>query len=164
MLSIRTAAREDSPVILRFIHALAGMTGPGTTEVQARVRTTEEDIVRDGFGDEPCFRALLSEWDSEPIGMALYWFGWSTWRGRPVLHLEDLVVEPAHRRRGVGRALMRELAVRAVERGCARFQWPIVKRDDPAFPFYESLGARVLWEWPMVGLEGDALAQLASTA
>jgi GNAT superfamily N-acetyltransferase len=155
---------DDAAVLVRFIHALAALTGPGTESTTSRrAQTTIEDVVRDGFGDAPCFRALLAEWKGEPVGVAIYWFAWSTWRGRPVLHLEDLFVDDAHRKRGIGRALMQRLATIAMERNCARLQWPVVKRDDPAMPFYESIGARVLWEWPMLGLESVELARLVSS-
>jgi GNAT superfamily N-acetyltransferase len=155
----------DAAVLVRFIHALAALTGPGTESASLRsAQTTIEDVRRDGFGDERCFRAVLAEWDGVPVGVAIYWFVWSTWRGRPVLHLEDLFVDDAQRKKGIGRALMQRLAAIAIERKCARLQWPVVKRDDPAMPFYESIGARVLWEWPMLGLEGEQMAALVSTS
>src|SRR5690349_17895180 len=104
MLSLRRAAREDVPTILRFIRELAEYEREPESVV-----ATEEDLLRDGFGDKPYFQALIAEWSGEPAGFAFYFFQYSTWTGRPVLYLEDLYVTPSHRKRGIGVALMRRL-------------------------------------------------------
>ncbi len=142
--------------ILRLIRALAEYE----REPDAAV-ATEEDLLRDGFGDAPLFKVLLAEIDGVVVGFALYFFVWSTWRGRKCLHLEDLFVEPDHRGKGAGLALMRALAKEAVDNGCARFVWQVLGWNKPAIDFYERLGARVLDDWWAVRLEGDALAALA---
>jgi GNAT superfamily N-acetyltransferase len=124
------------------------------------VVATEEDYLRDGFGPTPSFRVLMAEWDGAPVGFAFYFFAYSTWRGRPVLYLEDLFVRPEHRKKGIGLALMRRLARIAVDRGCARFVWEVLDWNEPAIQFYESLGAEVLRSWLNVRIEGSALERL----
>lgn len=156
MISIRPATRDDVPLILELIRDLAAYE----REPDAVV-ATEADLLRDGFGESPRFRVLIAEDSGEPAGFAFYCFAYSTWRGRPVLYLEDLFVRPEHRKKGIGLMLMRRLARVAVNEGCPRFVWEVLDWNEPAIRFYESLGAEVLRPWLNVRLEGDALAQLA---
>lgn len=158
MVSIRPAVADDVPLILALIRELAAYE----REPDAVV-ATEADLLRDGFGAEPKFRALVAEDGGEPAGFALYCHAYSTWRGRPVLYLEDLFVRPAHRKKGIGLALMRRLSRIAVDEGCARFVWEVLDWNEPAIRFYESLGAEVLRPWLNVRLEGEALLRVAST-
>ncbi len=156
-LQIREATRADVPTILALVRALAEYE----REPDAAV-ATEADFLRDGFSDHPAFRVLLATWDGEPIGFALYFFTWSTWRGRRCLHLEDLFVVPEMRGKGAGIALMQALGRVAREEGCARFVWQVLSWNQPALEFYEKLGAKVLHEWISVRLEGDALERLGA--
>ncbi|MBX3228092.1 MAG: GNAT family N-acetyltransferase [Labilithrix sp.] len=153
---VRPGTANDVPVVLALIRELAEYE----REPDAAVATAE-DLLRDGFGDEPAFHVLIAEDGGEPIGFALYFFSYSTWRGRRCLYLEDLFVRPAHRGRGAGVALMRALARAAVAAECPRFVWQVLDWNQPAIDFYEKLGAKVTREWLTVRLEGDALAALA---
>lgn len=156
MLSIRPATASDAALLLALVRELA------TYEREPdAVVATEADLLRDGFGREPRFRALIASWDGEPVGFSLYFFAYSTWRGRPSLYLEDLFVRPEHRKKGIGLALMRRLAAIAVAEQCRRFEWAVLDWNEPSIRFYESLGAKILKEWLHVRLEGDALARLA---
>lgn len=154
---LRAATRDDVPDILRLVRELA------TYERAAdEVVATEADFLRDGFGPEPKFRVIVAELaDKKVVGFAFWFFAYSTWEGRPILYLEDLFVEPAHRKRGIGLALMKELARIAVDSDCTRFHWAVLDWNLPAIEFYERLGARVLPEWRTVRLSGEALAKLA---
>ena len=158
MIAIRRAAPEDAPQILKLVRALASYE----REPDAVVATVE-DVIRDGFGKDPAFRVHLATWQGEIVGFALWFFTWSTWRGRRCLHLEDLFVLPEHRKKGAGLALMRALAEEAVEAGCARFVWQVLDWNAPAIAFYESLGASVMKEWFAVRLDGEPLSRLALT-
>lgn len=158
MLQIRKAEASDVPTILSLIRELAAYE-----KEPAAVVATEEGLLRDGFGGAPRFRVLLASWEGEPAGFAFYFFSYSTWRGSPVLYLEDVFVKPEHRRRGVGLALMRSLAKSAVEGGCERFVWQVLDWNEPAIKFYESIGARALPEWVTMRLEGEALHAFASS-
>ncbi len=156
MIAIRPATAADVPLILALVRELAAYE----REPDAVV-ATEADLLRDGFGDSPRFHVLVAEHDGEPAGFAFYFFSYSTWRGRPVLYLEDLFVRPACRKKGIGMALMRRLARIAVDLGCPRFVWEVLDWNEPALRFYESLGAEVLRSWLNVRLEGEALTRLA---
>ena len=156
MLHLRPARPDDVPLILAFIRELAAYE----REPDAAV-ATEEDLLRDGFGERPRFQVVLAEWEGEPAGFAFYFFTYSTWRGRPCLYLEDLFVRPAFRRNGIGLALLRELARTAVRERCDRFVWQVLDWNAPAIAFYESLGARPLREWITMRLEGPAIEAVA---
>ena len=159
MLAVRKATRHDVPEILTLVKDLA--TYEREPDV---VIATEADFLRDGFGDRPAFEVLVAEdpgASKELVGFALYFFSYSTWVGRPCLYLEDLFVRPAHRGRGAGLALMRELAKEAVTHDCKRFVWQVLDWNEAAVAFYERLGANVLREWLTVRLEGEALTRLS---
>jgi GNAT superfamily N-acetyltransferase len=157
LLDLRPATAADVPVVLELIRALAEYE-----REPAAVVATEADLLRDGFGERPLFHVLLASWDGAPVGFALYVFTYSTWRGRPVLYLEDLFVRPEHRKKRIGLALMKELARIAVELRCERFVWEVLDWNEPSIRFYESLGAEILREWLNVRMDADAIAALAA--
>jgi GNAT superfamily N-acetyltransferase len=154
---LRDATREDVPHVLRLIRELAHYE-----RAPEAVVATEEDLARDGFGAEPRFRVVLAERAGEVVGFAFYFFAYSTWEGRPVLYLEDLFVEPAHRKLGIGLALMKRLARVAVDAGCTRFHWQVLDWNAPAIAFYGRLGARILGDWRSVRVDGESLRALAT--
>jgi GNAT superfamily N-acetyltransferase len=170
MLHLRDAAAADVPLILELIRELATYERDPSAVV-----ATEANLLRDGFGKVPRFRALIAEWegDREPdqadqgdglrqsVGFAFFFFAYSTWTGGPVLYLEDLFVRPAHRQRGIGIALMKRLAQIAIDEGCKRFVWQVLDWNEPAIRFYESLGASVLKDWLTVRMDERAILQLA---
>jgi GNAT superfamily N-acetyltransferase len=155
-LTIRPATAGDAGVLLALVRELAVYE-----RAPDAVVATEASFAAHISGDRPAFHALLAERGGEAIGFALYYFGFSTWRGTPVLYLEDLFVRPAARQQGVGKALMGALAGLAVDRGCHRFVWQVLDWNAPAIAFYEALGATVLREWLTVRVDGEALAALA---
>jgi GNAT superfamily N-acetyltransferase len=159
MLTIRPAVAADAKTILALVRELA------TYEREPdAVVATEAHFLRHGFGDRPYFKTLLAEWNAESAGFALYFFGFSTWTGGPILYLEDLFVRPEHRKKRIGLTLMQRLAAEAVQAGCTRFVWQVLDWNEPSIRFYESLGAKVLSEWQTVRLDGEALARLAGAA
>src|SRR5450631_4118475 len=160
MHSIRTATPADIPLILDLIRALA------TYEREPdAVKTTATDLLRDGFGEHPCFECLIAESSSqEPAGFALYFYNYSTWRGRPGIHLEDLFVLPRFRGEGIGKALLARVAGRAVEQGCVRLQWDVLDWNQTAIDFYQSMGATFLDEWRIMRVNDEAIGSLAKLA
>ena len=159
MLSIRRAVAEDVPLILSFIRDLAEYE----REPQAVV-ATEADLLRDGFGSNPKFRVDIAEWEGQPAGFAFYFFNYSTWLGRPGLYLEDLIVRPAFRGKGIGKALMVHLAAVALRENCYGLRWQVLDWNTPAIEFYESLGAEVRRAWLDVIFRGAPVEALASQA
>jgi GNAT superfamily N-acetyltransferase len=160
MHSIRTATPADIPLILDLIRALA------TYEREPdAVKTTEADLLRDGFGKQPCFECLIAESeDGEAAGFALYFYNYSTWRGRSGIHLEDLFVLPRFRGSGIGKALLARVAARAAEQGCVRLQWDVLEWNQTAIDFYQGLGAKFLDEWRIMRVNDDAIRTLANLA
>lgn len=157
--TIRFASPSDAEDIHRFVVELAIYERePDAVEVTP-------EILRDQLASErPPFECLIAEDAGEPVGMALFFPTYSTWRGRSGIHLEDLYVRPAFRGRGHGLALLRRLAALAVERGCARLEWAVLDWNAPAIRFYEALGALPLGEWTTWRVDGQALDALARSA
>jgi len=157
MLTIRPATPADVPLILQFIRELAEYE----REPQAAVATAA-DLLRDGFGPEPKFRADIAEWSAEPAGFALYFWNYSTWQGKPGLYLEDLFVRPHFRGKGIGKALLVHLAQVALKNNCGRLVWQVLDWNTPSIEFYKSLGAQTMNEWLTMRVTGEALVKLAT--
>jgi GNAT superfamily N-acetyltransferase len=155
-LSIRAATAADVGLLHRLIVALAEYE-----RAPDAVSGTPQMLGEALFGKSPVAEALIAEVDGEPAGFALFHGTFSTWECSAGLWLEDLYVDPAHRRGGVGGALLQHLAALAVERGCTRLEWAALDWNVPALRFYEQLGATVLKEWLMHRLDGAALASVA---
>lgn len=158
-IRIRSAGPADAELIHRFVVELATYE----REPDAVVATPES--FRSQLSEpRPPFECLIAELDGEPVGFALFFHNYSTWRGRAGMYLEDLYVTPERRQHGVGRALLRAVARIAEQRGCPRFEWAVLDWNLPAIRFYKSLRARPMTEWTIFRLEGDALARLAGDA
>jgi len=154
-VSIRRAAPTDVSAILRFIRALAEY------EKLSHAAVATEGMLREHlFGPKPAAEVLIAEWAGEPVGFALYFTTFSTFLGRPGIWLEDLFVLPEHRGRGVGKALLLEVARIAVERRCGRLEWSVLDWNEPAIRFYKSLGAVTMDDWTIYRADGDALEKL----
>jgi GNAT superfamily N-acetyltransferase len=159
MLTIRAAIANDVPLLLRFIHELAEYEREATAVV-----ATEEDLLRDGFGEQsPRFRALIAEWNGKPAGYALFFGMYSTWEGRAGIFLEDLFVRDAFRGRGIGKALLAQVAHIAQAEGCFGMRWEVLDWNESAITFYKSLGADFLDNWRTVLLRKEAMTQLAGS-
>ncbi len=126
------------------------------------VAATEADLRRVLFAEPSSVWADVVETDGRVVAMALWFLNYSTWTGRNGIYLEDLFVEPAHRGRGLGRALLATLARRCIERDYTRLEWSVLDWNTPAIGFYEALGARPQDEWTVHRLQGDALRALAA--
>jgi GNAT superfamily N-acetyltransferase len=122
---------------------------------------TEADLDAALFGPRPAAEVLIARRDGEAAAFALFFPNFSTFLGRPGLWLEDLFVQPAFRRQGCARALLRTLAALARERGCGRFEWSVLDWNAPAIAFYEALGATILQDWRIARIVGPALDALA---
>jgi GNAT superfamily N-acetyltransferase len=178
---LRPAEPRDVPTILRLIRELAEYE----REPQAVVATEamlHQSLFGAGWRGEagqaqgvvtPSCEAIMAEevggvggaagdaGQSVPLGFALYFMNYSTWKGRAGVYLEDLYVTPAARGRGVGTALLRALAQVAVQRGCVRMEWSVLDWNTPAIEFYAALGARPMSEWTVFRMDEPAIARLA---
>jgi GNAT superfamily N-acetyltransferase len=120
-----------------------------------------DDLAAHLFGEPRCAQALVAEIDGVVRGFALYFYNYSTFLCRPGIYLEDLYVQPALRRRGIGLDLLTTLARRAVARGCGRLEWAVLDWNAPSIAFYRQLGAKPMDEWTTFRLTGEALTRLA---
>ncbi len=155
-LTIRTAGPEDATTIHEFIRALAAYERePGA------VLVTPAMLREQLAGSRPPFECLLAEIAGRPVGFAVFFATYSTWRGVEGIHLEDLFVVEAERRHGVGRALVARVARIARERGCARLEWAVLDWNAPAIAFYRRLGGEALDAWTTWRLADAALDALA---
>ncbi len=155
MLLIRPATIHDVALLRNFIRELAEF------ERELHLCTIEEsDLLRDGFGANPKFRALIAEWSGQPAGYALFFGYYSTWVG-PGLYLEDIFVRPQFRGKGIGMALLRAVARLAMQENCCAMRWEVLDWNENAIKLYKSLGAEFRDQWQSVLLTDDALRRLA---
>lgn len=155
-LRIAPANESDVPIILSFIRKLAEYE-----KLSHLVVASEADVREHVFGANPVAEVLLAYWDQEPVGFALYFRNFSTFLGQPGIYLEDLFVDPPHRGKGIGKALLARLAKIAAERGYGRLDWAVLDWNAPSIEFYRSLGAVPLDAWTGYRLTGEALDRLA---
>ncbi|MFN4185373.1 MAG: GNAT family N-acetyltransferase [Hyphomonas sp.] len=156
MANIRFAVAADTPVILRFIRALAEYE-----KLEDECLAQEDSLRTNLFGARPFAEVLLIEEGGQAHGFALFFHNFSTFLAKPGLYLEDLFVDPGARGKGYGKALLAKLAEIAVERGCGRLEWSVLDWNQPSIDFYLSLGARPMEEWTIYRVDGDALGKLA---
>lgn len=142
--NIRPATKADFSQVLELIKELAVFE----KEPEA-VEITVEDLEREGLGKNSLFQCLVAESEKEILGMALFYFRFSTWKGRS-LHLEDLIVREAHRGKGIGEALYKKVMEFAVEHNIKRVAWEVLDWNINAINFYERTGAKILDEWRVV--------------
>ncbi len=154
-LAIRFAERKDVPAVLEFIMKLARYEKLETSVVAT------EAILEEELFDKGGAEALLAEEDGIPVGFALFFHNFSTFRGRRGIYLEDLFVDQEKRGRGYGKALFQALAQLALDRRCDRLDWSVLDWNAPSIAFYRSLGANSLDEWTGFRLTGSPLAALA---
>ncbi|MGW0995116.1 N-acetyltransferase family protein [Streptomyces sp. NPDC002523] len=156
---IRTATPADVPVIRTLIRELAEYE-----KVPEEARASEEQLREALFGERPAAFAHMAVDDTtgEPVGFALWFLNFSTWRGVHGIYMEDLYVRPTARGGGHGRALLTELARICVERGYERLEWSVLNWNRPTIDFYEALGARPQDEWTVYRLTDEALTRLGS--
>jgi len=143
-ITIRNAKIEDMNKVLNLIHELA------TFELEPdAVIVTEDDLIRDGFGDNPLFFCFVAELNQEIIGMALYYYRYSTWKGKTI-HLEDLIVKKEFRGIGAGELLYKKVLQQGLIENVQRMEWAVLNWNKFAIDFYEKSGAKVLNDWNIV--------------
>jgi GNAT superfamily N-acetyltransferase len=155
---IRPATPADVPAILSLIRELAEYE-----RLSHACVATEELLTRHLFGPDRAAEALVAEETGKVVGYAIVFKTFSTFLGQPGIFLEDIYVQPAHRRHGIGRALLRHIAELAAQRGYGRVEWSVLNWNAPSIAFYKSLGAVPLDEWTMFRLTGKALHTFAAS-
>lgn len=155
---IRDAVAKDAQTIYDFVVELA-VYEKEPEAVKTSVEETREKI----FGDKSTVKALICEEDGVAIGMAVYFYNYSTWLGKNGIYLEDLYVREAKRGVGAGKAMLKHLAQKALDEDCGRFEWSCLDWNTPSREFYESIGAKSQEEWVGYRLEGEALTSFANS-
>lgn len=144
---IRKATEKDMPFVLELIQELA------TFEKEPdAVVVTVADLVRDGFSEHPLFHCYVAEKENTIIGMALFYYRYSTWKGKTI-HLEDLIVKADQRGTGAGFALYKEIIKQGKKDNVRRIEWNVLDWNTPAIDFYEKSGAKVLDDWRVVQMD-----------
>jgi GNAT superfamily N-acetyltransferase len=146
-MTVRKGTKEDVQAILDLIIELAVFE----KEPDAVV-VTQEDLIRDGFSDNPLFHTFVAENDDKIIGMALYYYRYSTWKGKTI-HLEDLIVKENQRGIGAGLALYTEIIKQGKKDNVRRIEWNVLDWNENAIKFYEKSGAKILKDWYVVQMD-----------
>ena len=152
---IRVAEKNDAPIILSFIKALAAY------EKMSDQVIADEDLLREWIFEKGKAEVIFLCEGEKEVGFALFFHNFSTFVGRAGIYLEDLFVMPEYRGRGYGKLLLKELARIAVERGCGRLEWSCLDWNKPSIDFYLSLGAVPMSEWTVYRVAGETLHKLA---
>lgn len=155
---IRPATPADVPALVQLIRELAAYE-----RLEHLVQATPEKLLPQLFGPRPAAEAVVAALAPEgpPVGFALFFHNFSTFLAQPGLYLEDLYVQPAHRARGVGKALLQHLGALAVARGCGRFEWSVLDWNQDAIAFYRRMGATLMDDWRICRVTGPALQAYA---
>ena len=152
-MKIRKATQTDMPFVLELIQELAAFE----REPEAVV-VTVDDLIRDGFSEPPLFNCLVAENENTIIGMALFYYRYSTWKGKTI-HLEDLIVKADQRGTGAGFALYQEIIKQGEKDKVRRIEWNVLDWNAPAIAFYEKSGAKVLKDWRVVHMDENGMKQ-----
>ena len=150
-MKIRKGTPQDMPDVLALITELAVFE----KEPDAVVISTE-DLVRDGFSENPLFHTFVAEVNEEIIGVALYYYRFSTWKGKTI-HLEDLIVKENNRGTGADFALYSEIIKQGKKDNVRRIEWNVLDWNKPAIDFYEKSGAKVLSDWRVVHMDENGI-------
>ena len=157
-LFIRSAIGADAGTIVQFIADLAAYEN-----LSHEAKASEADILRDLFGGDPKVFCEIAEWEGNPVGFALWFYTYSTFQGRYGIWLEDLYVDPSMRGKGLGKAMLVNLAQRCVAEGLGRFEWWVLDWNEPSIEFYKSQGGVMQDEWTKVRVDGAALQKLGAS-
>jgi len=159
MLNIRPTTKDDAATLLSLIRELATYEKKPDKAV-----ITEDDLMRDAFGQEPKFRLLIAEWNGKPVGYAAFFYFYSTYQGRAALFLEDLFVQEKYRGNGIGKALLVEVVKLAIREKCFGMRWEVLDWNRQAIEFYQKLGATFLDERRLVSFDEAALRRVAGSS
>ena len=149
---IRPGTKADLPAIYDLIMELA-IYEKAPEEVENSIERMEED----GFGEKPVFEFFVAEEDGEVVGTAIFYYRYSTWKGKAI-YLEDLVVKEAKRGKGYGKLLLDAIVDKAKKENCKQVRWQVLDWNEPAIGFYKSLGATIDEEWFNCTLDAEQIA------
>ncbi len=150
-IKIRNGAKKDLPRVLELIKELAQFE-----KASDQVSNTVERMEQDGFGANPVYGFFVAEDGEEIVGLSLYYFRYSTWKGKR-LYLEDIIVTENRRGKGLGKLLFERTMKYSLEQGCSGMMWQVLNWNKPAIDFYKKYQARLDEEWLNGHLEADQI-------
>ena len=151
MFSIRKGQEDDLPQVLELVKELATFE-----KAPEEVVNTTEKMIGEGFGNRPYFEFFIAEEHEQIIGLALYFFSYSTWKGKS-LYLDDIIVTETSRGKGIGKALFKKVAEVAKDENCGKMHWQVLDWNEPAIDYYKKLGASFDREWINCALTSEQL-------
>jgi GNAT superfamily N-acetyltransferase len=144
---IRQGIRADIPSVLELVKELARYE-----RALDEVTNTIEQMEKDGFGTNPLFGFFVAEDVGHIVGLSLYYYRYSTWKGKR-LYLEDIIVTESVRGKGIGKALFERTMLKTIEDNCAGMTWQVLDWNEPSINFYKRYGAKLDGEWINGSLE-----------
>ena len=154
--NVRPAVVEDAPVILDFIKKLALYEKRPDS-----VTATIDDLIEHIFNNKIA-ESIIGEYKGKPAGFAVFFHNFSTFQGKPGIYIEDLYIDEAARRKGLGKSMFKYIARIALERGCGTLEWSVLKWNLSSIEFYRKMGAEIKDEWDFYMLNGKSLKILAN--
>ncbi len=156
--TLRDATPADCEDIARLVRALAEYE-----KLAAEAQASGADFHAQLFAPQPAAHSMVAETAGRVVGVAIWFYNFSTFVCRRGLYLEDVFVEPEHRGAGIGRAFFRALAQRAKQDGCQRMEWSVLDWNEPAIAFYRAMGATGMQDWTIQRLTTEGIARLAES-
>lgn len=153
-ITIRQGLKEDLPRVLELIKELAEFE-----RAPLEVTNTLKQLEEDGFGRRPVYGFFVAEIEDRIIGLSLYYWRYSTWKGKR-LYLEDIIVTASERGKGAGQMLFNRTMEKALEENCTGMMWQVLDWNEPAIKFYKKYGARIDGEWLNCSLEAEQIIKL----
>jgi GNAT superfamily N-acetyltransferase len=151
---IRPGKKEDLPQVLELIKELALYE-----KAPQEVTNTVAQMEQDGFGPNPIYGLFVAEQDGRIVGISIYYWRYSTWKGKR-LYLEDIVVTEDQRGKGTGKLLFDRTMQHALDENCTGMLWQVLEWNEPAINFYKKYGAKMDDEWTNCSLEAEDIKKL----
>ena len=146
-MKIREGTKQDLPRVLELIKELAEYE-----KARHEVINTEEQLLKDGFGPDPVYGFFVAENERGVVGVSLYYWRYSTWKGKR-LYLEDIIVTEKERGSGIGELLFDRTMRKSLEENCSGMMWQVLEWNEPAINFYKKYGAKLDDEWTNCSLD-----------
>ena len=153
-MTVRKGVKSDLPQVLTLVKELAEYER-ALNEVSNTVERMEED----GFGPKPIFGFFVAERNHTIVGIALYYYRYSTWKGKR-LYLEDIVVTQSERGKGIGKLLFEQILKFVLEQKCSGILWQVLNWNEPAINFYKKYNPKLDNEWINCSLESTEIEKL----
>ncbi len=155
--TVRPAQATDIPAMFKLVQELAAFE-----QAEHEVINTEAQLLQDGFGEQPLFQALVAEHQTHIVGLLLYFYSYSTWKGKSI-YIDDFIVNIEHRHAGVGSLLFNAMLQIAERQAITKLHWQVLNWNDPAIQFYQKQGAILDNEWSNCALNRQQIQNLVST-